>query len=572
MRAVGVPGSLPAVSVRRIPGLFDIAVVIASDGGLGTPDRPDRSLTGSEWAEVVRRGGGDGLDVRLLCAAGERNLPTLVAMARELGRDVLVAPAGSELRLVAPIEDPPAGRFDEGDVVAVDLATGSPVDWITVAPSGPATSPLGWFALTGGRVFARSGPVVLPLPGGGLSLATREDFVRSRAAAAALRPGHPDLLTVAVGVRSGYFVVGDYGGRSILCDGRAFAAALAILPLYGSDLRVWLSWPESTDDWRGLRHNLTELAEVTGATIWAPAAGGRAEILDGCRDLAAVGRDDQPTRWEPYGEGGTSTFMSDVDGRLVPASGVAVTTYPGVPLVSVPSVREQEMNGWHESPPADGLFRADLAILADGRVALRYHDDCLLAAGGRQLAQLLRRLGWHGDDIVLLSTVAPELAVGARRHLDSLADDLGCAITIGEPPPAPPTTAPPAPAEPAARPSAVRPGAADVRHTVGAAGTVAPEPEPEPEPAPPPPPARPDREATRYPTAAVGRALAELDPGDPHEAALLLKLTAAVADHSAGGRRLARTQGVERAFVARELVATTQLIASLTGPWRDDQS
>jgi hypothetical protein len=413
---------------RPIDGLFDLDVTVAPDGGLATPDRPDRSLTGADLAELVRRGGGAGRDVRLLVAAGDHNRPTIEAMAHDLGRDVLVAPSGSTLRPVAP-------GGDGADLVPVDVITGYPLDWIAVAPAAPRDTPQCWFDLVGGIVLTRTGTVIMPLPGGGLSFATRDDFVLRRTAAAALRPGHPGLVTVAIGNRSGEFVLGDYSGQSILCDGQALAAALAALPLYGCDLRMWLAWPEPPDDRVRLRHNLAELAAVTGATVWAPAEGGRADLLDGCRDLSAVGPDDRVTRWDAHGEPGQRLFRSDVDGRLVPAGGVAASRYPGVPLVSVLPAREREMRTWYERlRPDQRVLRADLAVLADGRVALRYRDDSLLAAGAGQLRQLLTEVGWSGGDLALLASVPEERTLGARRHLENLAADLGCAITVGERP------------------------------------------------------------------------------------------------------------------------------------------
>lgn len=446
---------------RRIPGLFDLALVVAPDGGLALARWPDRSLTGAQLAELVRDGGGQGFDVRLAVAAGAQTLPTIVAMARELDRDVLVAPAGSELRHVPAIFEPnsPSGRrpgdeTGEGDneLMPVDLATGYPVDWVIVQPSGQETSTQGWYELVGGLVLERVGTVALPLPGGGLALTTRDDFVRCRAAAAELRPGHPALSTVAVGVASGDFVLGDYGGGVSRCDGRQLAAALASLPLYGSALRLWLSWPDAIEERRRLRLNLALLAATTGATVWAPAEGGRVEILDGCRDLSVVDRDARPGRWEPHGNVDGAAFQSDVDGRLAPVGGVVTTGCRGVPLVSVPAAQEQETAARYESlRPTQAVFRVDLAVLADGRLALRYRDDSLLAVGPQQLRLLLEQAGWRGADLMLLSRISPERSAGARHHADSLARHIAAGISFTAAPgvgPAPEAVA--APAQPTA--------------------------------------------------------------------------------------------------------------------------
>lgn len=307
--------------VRRPDGLFDLDLVAAPGGGLAAPDRPGVALSAEDLADEVRRAGGPGSDVRIVAPVGEQDLATVVALARLLDRDVLVPPPGAEPRHV-PAAGAEAVGTGQGvvEVVAVDRATGKPVDWTTVPPSGEVGRVPGWFSLVEGRVLPRTGTVALPLPGGGLMLPVREDFVRRRAAAAALRPSDSRLLTVAVGVRSGEFVVGDYDGRSVLCDGLDLASVLASLPLYGADVRMWLSWPESAQDRGQLRRRLTELAEVTGATVWAPVEYGRADLLDG-GDLAAVGHDGRPAGWEPYGPVGALDFESDMDGRLVPLGG-----------------------------------------------------------------------------------------------------------------------------------------------------------------------------------------------------------------------------------------------------------
>ncbi|MEU4643332.1 hypothetical protein [Micromonospora sp. NPDC023814] len=511
---------------RRIPGLFDLAVVVAPDGGLATRQRPDRSLTGAQLADMVRENGGDGFDVRLLVATGPQTRATIQAMAHELGRDVLVAPAGSELTYIRSMSElsltsarrsgTDGGGGGDCDVVPVDLFTGHPVNWLVVQPSGDQGSGQSWFELVGGLVREREGTAALPLPGGGLSLATREDFVERRSAAATMRPGHPSVLTVAVGVRAGDFVVGDYNGRVSLRDGRQLAAALAPLPLYGWHLRLWLSWPETAEERRRLGLNLARLAETTGATVWAPAEGDQVEILEGCRDLSVIRRDARPGRWERYGDStGEALFQTDVDGRLVPVGGLVTTSYPGVPLVSVPAAHEQSQLAIYERlRPSQAIFRADLAVLADGRLALRYRDDSLLAAGERQTSQLLEAAGWRGTDLLLLSAISPERAAGARHHADRLGRYLRCGITLSEASdprsqPAPAELTPPEPepyplaAPPATRAVPVEAPRMSVVHAVPEpAAAVRPVPTPTPEPATAPRPAAlPRPEAVRGPAA-----------------------------------------------------------------------
>jgi hypothetical protein len=394
--------------------LLDLRLVPAPDGGLAAPDRPDRSLAAAELAELI----GPGRDVRLLTALDVQNLPTLARLADLLDRDVLVAPPGSRL------------TRDHDELVAVGPG-GSPVDWWLIAPHAAIGSVTGWFELTGGRVHRRSGPVVLPLPGAGLALATREDFVRRRLAGAELRLGHEGLATVAVGIEAGMFVVGQYDGRSIHCGGTEVAAVLGRLPLYQADLRAWLGWPDEPDERARLARGLTELAAATGAVVWAPAEGGRAELQAGSGDLTAVGPDGDPTSWQPFGLVGDAEFFSDVDGRLMPVGGPVVLAYPGVALVSVDADREIAMAPRYAEPAVPGVFAVDLAVLADGRLALSYRDGSLLAAGPRQFEQLLLESGWTGEPVAVLADPAPERADRARDHASLLSRALGVPVTLG---------------------------------------------------------------------------------------------------------------------------------------------
>jgi hypothetical protein len=419
----------PGRLVRRVHGLFDLAVVVARDGGLSTPDQAGRSMDGAELAQVVRDRGGEGQDVRVLVAAEEHALAALVALASHLGRDVLACPAGSEPHVLPSVNS--AGASTPGDIVPVDLVSGRPVGWTVIRPDGAAGP--GWYEVSDGTVTERTGLVVVALPGGGVALATRDTFVRRRSEAAELGSGHPNLVTVAVDVRSGDFVVGDYSGRSISCDGRALAVALAAVPLDGRDVRMWLRWPEVDEERRRLRRGLLDLAEMIGTDVWAPVEGSRVEILEGCRDLGVVAPDGRPGRWKRVSDGGGGRFESDVDGRLVPVGGVVSAAGVGYCSVDAPPAGP----GLASLAPAstgpanvDGrksAGRLDLAVLADGRLALRYRDGVLLAAGSRQVVAMLRRAGWPGGDVTLLPGVDGDRAAHARRH----AEVLGAAILQG---------------------------------------------------------------------------------------------------------------------------------------------
>ena len=443
-QALGANAVDNAHQVRCPPGLFDVALVVAPHGGLAAPDRLDESVSAADLVSIVAQAGATDCDLRVLTAPGEQNLPMLRAVARRLGRDVLIAPTGSEImRLPAGLPSTEDGTGGGGgdDLVPVDATTGHPVDWVAVQPSGEVGAVLSWFELVGGLVVPRTGLVVLPLPDGGRMLGTRETFVRARAAAVTLRHGHPGLVTLGVQVRSGDFVLGYYDRRTQLVDGTGLAAALSALPLYRANVRLWLRWPTAGPDRDRLRSNLADFAEVTGATVWAPVEQGEVVMLDGCLDLAALDALGDPGRWEAYGH--TGSFESDLDGRLVPVGGVRVAQLSAARLVSGHAAREQELAmrapvtavGAPERTtaglePASQPFTCDLAVLADGRLAVRHRDGSLLAVGGLQFAQLLRDAGWTGSDVLRLSPVTPEQAAGTTRHLADLAAHLGVPIRL----------------------------------------------------------------------------------------------------------------------------------------------
>ncbi|WP_213453686.1 hypothetical protein [Rhizomonospora bruguierae] len=443
--------SRPATEVDRLPHLYDLRLVVAPDGGLAHPDEPGRSLAATELATLVRLEGDATCDIRVLVPVDEANLGTVAAMARELGRDALVVRDGCELHIRPRPPDRRAGQAGaDHEVVPVDRNTGNLVDWTLVPPAGTTATGPGWFALRGGRVLPREGRATLPLPGRGLVFPGRDDFVEWREAAATLRAGHPRLTTVGVRHVDGHFVLAAYDGRTHTCDGLGLAAALGALPLYRGDLRLWMTWPADPGQRRRLRDHVGQLAAACGAVVWAPPWGGRATILDGCRDLHAVDADGRPGRWEAYGPGATRTFVSDEDGRLMPPGPIAVTSAPGIALVATdPAAPPEHTIGRVASDSA--AFRVALPALADGRLALRHSDGTLLAVGPHQLRQLLRRAGWQGGAFTVVTSVAPERVEGTRRHAHQLAQALGCRVHLGDPP-ATPEDPPSAPVDPPTAP------------------------------------------------------------------------------------------------------------------------
>ena len=301
----------------RIPGLFDLWLEPGPRGGLVVPAEPSSTLNARDIADLVRRSGESADDIRILTGDGARNSDLFSEVAGLLGHDVLVSPDGAEIRHrrrgnaeTAPLHAVPLGRV-----------TRRPMDWLVIQPPDLATPLPGWFAVDRGVVRPRTGVVGLPLPAG-LALATRADFVARRAAAHQLSSTSDGLVTVAVTARAAGFLVGDYGGTQQVHGGEQLAALLGDLPLYGSDLRLWVTWPSDPQEQRGLAEQAREFAERTGATVWTPPPGGRAELVDGGRDLRALDPAGRAVEWQahrPRSAAGPLALRATPDGLLVPA-------------------------------------------------------------------------------------------------------------------------------------------------------------------------------------------------------------------------------------------------------------
>ncbi|MEU4569452.1 hypothetical protein [Micromonospora sp. NPDC023956] len=331
---------------RRISGLFDLWLETDPDGGLVVPSAPARRLDARGVADLVRRSGGAADDVRILTDDGARHSGLFREVAGLLGHDVLIGPAGTDIRHVTARGPAEQQRSDEAEpgplhAVALDRVTRCPLDWIVLQPPDLATDLPGWFAVDRGLVRPRTGVVGLPLPDG-LALATRADFVTRRAIAHRLGGTSDGLVTVAVTARSGGFLVGTYGGTQEVHTGGQLAALLGDLPLYGSDLRLWLTWPSDDDERSRLAEQVAELAETTGATVWTPPPGGSAELVDHERDLRALDLAGAPAPWRahpPRYAADPPGFAATGDGRLVSrrsAAQVAVTG-PGTSEPALPA-------------------------------------------------------------------------------------------------------------------------------------------------------------------------------------------------------------------------------------------
>ncbi|MFI6244348.1 hypothetical protein ACIBEF_31295 [Micromonospora sp. NPDC050795] len=350
-------------------------------------------LDAAGLADLVRRTAVAGDDVRIVMADADRYEPVFAELAGLLGRDVLVGRAAGVTDSLKEVSAHP------------EVATRGPAEWRVVQPPGMATALPGWYDTSGPVIRPRAGLVTVPLPGG-LMLAGRADFVARRATAATLFSGHPGLTTIGAPIRAGGFVLGDYGGGHEVADGCRLAAALAALPLYGTEVRMWITWPSEPGEQERLDRNFRQFAEISGATVWAPELDTTIEVLESCHDLAVVARHGGLAGWTAYVPSGSARpgFTGDADGRLSPAAEPLLTQTAGVAAIGVESVRRRAAGYRYEQVKArPGLFRMDLTVLPDGRWAVPYAGFGPYPLGPRELQRRLCAAGWQGETLMLLA-------------------------------------------------------------------------------------------------------------------------------------------------------------------------
>lgn len=463
---------------RPIPYLFDITPDLDPAAFAGQTviedDKPDSP--GAALASTVRAQGDRETDVRLLVDDGERHLTLAHDLANTLGCDVYLTPRGAVVRYLRE-SNPITG--DTWEAVAIDPATGQPVEWVVVRPLGLPPSAATWFVSVRGRLRRGQGLVTVTLPDG-VAFATRATYRDTTHMAGRLMPSLHPLTTVAVNADLGRFEIARFedepepppvvdpprrrlvfgrgpreAGRSagatardtattrprVLLDGAEFATLVrASLDVIHPDVLVALTWPTDPAACATLHEELLALADGLGRTVWVPEPPGAAFLLAGVGEFGAVDEVGTPSRWRAYppstsGGEPMTLFGTDRDGRLTPLGEVAAARFPGVPFVSVPRPQLERLRSWYNAiAPLPGLFPIDLTVLPDGRLGVMLQHGVVVVAGPRQLQATLREAGWSGEDLLLLAQ--PPASVWnttidhARALVEGLRTDLWLA-TLG---------------------------------------------------------------------------------------------------------------------------------------------
>jgi hypothetical protein len=410
---------------RPLPYLYDLAP--HQDPEAFTAEGPP---VGAPLFATIRAGGGRRTDVRLLVNDGETYANLANALAKNLRCDVYVSPDGADVRYTRAAT-PVGGQ--EWEATAVDRASGDPVPWVVVRPPDLPTHVATWFISARGRLRPNAGLVTVTLPDG-LGFATKNTFRDTAYLTARMRAGTSRITTLAVNADLGRFEISRFDDTTALLGGVEFATLVAAsLDLIHPDVQIALTWPTDTTACAALDTELMRLADALNRTVWVPEPQGAAFVLAGCGEFAAVDEVGGASRWRAYPSRLVGEFRprygSDLDGRLVPLGDVSAAAFPAVSIVSVPGYQLQRLRSWYEQiNPRPATFTLDLAVLADGRLALQVKDAAAVAVAPREMRALLREAGWAGEDMVLLAEPPLGRWKELIEHVQSLVDVFGVDI------------------------------------------------------------------------------------------------------------------------------------------------
>ncbi len=271
--------------------------------------------------------------------------------------------------------------------------------------------------------------MTVPLPDG-IAFATKSTYRDTAYLAARIMPSQNRITTIAVNADLGRFEITRFDDADSLLDGVEFATLVsASLDVVHPDVEVALTWPKDTAACASLNTELMRLADGLNRTVWVPQPQGSAFVLPGFGEFVAVDEVGAPSRWRAYpsrlNENWTSSYGTDLDGRLAPLGEVSAKRFPGVAFVSVPVAQLEHLYPWYKAiTPCPGLFPIDLTVLADGRLGVVLADGTPVVTGPRELQVLLREAGWNGEDLLLLAQPPAELWNVTIDHARSLVDGL----------------------------------------------------------------------------------------------------------------------------------------------------
>ena len=404
----------------RITGVFDLALE-ADSGGLYSvwTDRVRRPLQGRDIARRLPGwGAADDADVRLLVPDGAGFEAEMTDLATLRGRDVLVTPAGADLRV---IDVPDAGGWPARDVVPVDRGTGEPVAWRVIRPRNtPAWLPPLLEARPDGRIGTRTQPITTP--DGAVVFPSRQrylDLVRRVLAV----PPHPAVLTVAVDIVGGRFQTLLPDGTARLLDAPDLGRMLRPGDL---DVRIISAPPDLVGDRGGYARLIMGLAAALERVVWP------AVWPAGAEDDLVTGPEGMPVAWR-------AVVPPRPDGAIVWAGRASSSVMrAGAQVELLPEGRGLRSAGqsWQDGFGAviaaatlfPGQFVVGLDVGPEGWLSLHYGAGLHAEAGADDLRAQLRDAGWRDETLLIVTRRRPADVV--QEQADMLADELPAHIYV----------------------------------------------------------------------------------------------------------------------------------------------
>jgi hypothetical protein len=336
-------------------GLFDLLLTpVGVALGLGNADGSAVGFGAEQLATHIDRFTtiAPDLDVRLLLNDGAKHLNAVRELANKYGTTYWITPLGADVRI-----DPVTLKAR-----AVDRATGKSVDWLPVQPDSYGSQMPTWFQTVDGELVPATGPVLLPIAGGLVSV-DRANFHRHASQARFAQKAPPDLFPVQTASTEKGFLLPHFEGGAKLYSA---VALLALMRQHGwAGQQISHSDPEPGAN-QAPTELLTKLRDAADVTTYRPEDNARTHIYPGYQ-VTIEGPDGASADWEPLlpadGHKGGQPYVTARTGALT------VPTEPGLVRIGEPVVTNDGKTHWAgiASPTPEMLASSGLPTTPQSR-------------------------------------------------------------------------------------------------------------------------------------------------------------------------------------------------------------